>query len=186
MINKGDIVVIYRKAYKGPFKYLVTRCILFFTTAWWLHEPTSKVYHAEIAWDNLSDSEFRAFTMEPPKSRFKDRRYSRKIIFRPKDLTVNYLDSVAQAYYDKNVGKKYDFFRILLMGLNWLFRTTWFTDHYKNKELDICSEFVARMYDRMNYPCSPNEPNSTTPDCIYDYCLAHPDRFEVVYDHRAQ
>lgn len=185
MINKGDIVIIYRNKYKGPFKYIVTRCILFFTTAWWKKEPTSKVYHAELAWDNLSDTAFRAFTMEPPKARFKDRRYNRKAIFRPRFLTPAFMDSVTTSYYEKHVGKKYDFFRLILMGLNWVFRTSWFTDHYKNGERDICSELVARMYNRMNYPCSVNHPNSTTPDDIYDYCFGHLDQFEIVYDAQA-
>lgn len=183
MINPGDIVLIYRNQYKGPFKYLVTRAILFFTTAWWRKEVTSKVYHAELAVSSIGDDEFVVATMEPPKYRFKDRGYNRKVIFRP-FLNEGWIEQQLDKYLTDNLGKGYDFLRLGMMLLNWIFRTTFFTEHYKNGTLDICSEAVARFYEHMDFRCSGFAANSTTPDDIYDYCLEHPEKFRKVYDAR--
>ena len=191
MIRPGDIVLLYRKQYKGPFKYLVTRAILFFTTAWWMGEPTSKVYHAELAVSpfetvevgKLAEMEFVVATMEPPRYRYKTRRYSRKVIFRPL-LNEGWVERELEKYLEENLGKGYDFLRIVMMVLNWIFRTSFFTDHYKNGAVDICSEAVARFYEHMDFRCSDLGANSTTPDDIYDYCLKHTEKFRKVYDAR--
>lgn len=184
MIKPGDIVLCYRKQYKGPFKYLVMRAILFFTTAWWRREPTSCVYHAELAVSTFGDSEFVVATMEPPKYRYKTRKYKRKLIFRPIFREEKYIAEVLEAYLEKHLGKRYDFLRLFMMLLNWIFRTSFFSDHYKNGERDICSEAVARFYEKLAYPCSDLDANSTTPDCIHDFCFAHPELFRVIYDYR--
>jgi len=179
-VEYGDIVCSYRKKYKGPFKYLITRLVLFFTTAWWMKEPTSKVYHAEIAIKNISESEFKVATMEPPKYRYKDRGYERRVIFRLKDKPKVF-KVYMEAYVVSSLGRKYDFLRILLLVLNWIFRTSYFTDHYKNGHRDICSEAVARPYYRMRHPCSAEHPDSTTPDDVYDYCRLS-GNFDTIYD----
>jgi hypothetical protein len=182
--NPGDIVLLYRKQYKGPFKYLVTRAILFFTTAWWMGEPTSKVYHAELAVSTsvLSENEFVVATMEPPKYRYKNRRYTRKVIF-SSFLDKGWVERKLDGYLAANLGKKYDFLRLVMMLLNWIFRTSFFTEHYKTGARDICSEAVARFYEHMGCPCSDVEANSTTPDDIYDFCRDS-GKFRKVYDAR--
>lgn len=181
-IIKGDIVLIKRKKYDGPFKYLITRLILFFTTAWWKDEPTSKVYHAELADSQLNDREFIVITMEPPKCRFKDRSYDRKIIFRlkypPQDFYLMY-----DMYKKAKLGEKYDFIKILAFVLDFLTFGTFFTRHLVNKSRDICSEFVARFYEGwVRVPCSDEVPDSTAPDNILDYCLVNTKLFDKIYE----
>lgn len=179
----GDIVLIHRKKYNGPFKYLVTRLILFFTTEWWKGEKTSNHYHAEMVVEDLGNGEIMVVTMEPPKCRFKTRSLNRKAIFRVR-LRLPMFNKAFFRYVDLKLGQKYDFLKLLFCWLDWVFHTTWFTRNYVNPCRDICSEFVARFYEEViRIPCSYLTADSTKPDDIYDYCRES-SSFITVYDER--
>ena len=188
-LQPGDIVLIYRQRYKGPFSYLITRIILFCTTDWWKKEPTSKVYHAEMVYEQIDDSNFRVIDMEPPKCRFKDRRFNRKVIFRLKNKP-EWFDDAFYTYILKYFGVKYDFVRFILFSLLWLFLgwnflgklfSKWF---YKTKQ-SVCSVFVARFYQYfIGIECSIEDAEISTPDDICDYCVLHTEKFEKIFDSR--
>lgn len=182
-LEPGDIVLIYRKEYNGPFKYLITRLILFFTTAWWRNEPTSTVYHAEMVVNQINDKEFRVVTMEPPKCRFKTRSFNRKRIVRLK-LKGPFFDKGFEGYVSEKLGQKYDYLKLLQIILYWVF-LGWnpLGRIYKNSDRDICSEFVARFYEDIGIPCSWFDANITTPDDIYDM-TGKSVFYKVVYDDR--
>jgi hypothetical protein len=127
--------------------------------------------------------EWMVITEEPPGVHLMDLGSSpRRIIFRlnkkPEDFESKFYE-----YCKASIGKPYDYIKFLVLGLDWLFCTTFFSRNITNSNADICSEFVARFYDRyIGIPCSTQKAGSTTPDDIYDYCKAHQDLFTIVYD----
>lgn len=172
----GDIILRRRKPYKGPFKYLITRLILFFTTAWWKGEDTSKHYHAEMVYgysDRLGG--WQSITMEPPKCRVERMPNDYMLIYRLKIKPPKF-DDAFYKYSAEKLGQRYDFIRFFWMGLYWLtLGWNWLGLVWKDPNRDICSEFVARFYEeRIGIPCSHKDPNLTTPDDIYDFLLHHP------------
>lgn len=175
MFEPGDIVLRYRPKYKGPFKYLVTRCILFFTTEWWKGESTSKVYHAEMYY-----GDGKVITMEPPYCRLKDMRKTRFVVFRAKHESASF-EHYFFVYCNLKMGQKYDFLKLIGCLLDWVFHTRWFTRHFVNPAKDICSEFVARFYKNVNWPCSEVSAESSTPDDILDFCETY-SNFNRIYD----
>jgi len=180
-LEPGDIVLSYRRQYKGPFKYLVTRLILFFTTAWWKGESTSKVYHAEMVVKSLSDKEFQVVTMEPMKCRYKTRSYNRKRILRL-NLKGPFFNNAFEQYVQEKFGQKYDYLKLIQIILYWMFLGwNWLGRIYKNSDRDICSEFVARFYERVGIVCSTVDADITTPDDIYDM-TSHAIFYKVVFD----
>lgn len=176
MFEPGDIILRKRKPYKGPFKYLITRLILFFTTAWWKKEKTSKHYHAEMVWGFSHElDQWMAVTMEPPECRVERMPSTYILVFRLKIKPPNF-DDVFEKYVLEKLGQRYDFIRFLWMWLYWLtMEWNWLGLLYENPDKDICSEFVARFYEeRVGIPCSPVDSNLTTPDDIYDFLVNHP------------
>lgn len=173
MFESGDIVLKKRKPYEGPFKYLITRLILFFTTEWWRGEKTSKHYHAEMVYGfDPSLLEFRVVSMQPPKCSIRSMPLRRNIVFRLK-LKPPKFNGVFDRYILRKLGQRYDFIKFILCGIDWIFRTTWFTRTFVNPCRDICSEFVARFYEeRIGIPCSDLPADSTKPDDIFDFCMS--------------
>ena len=188
MFERGDIVVNYRKKYKGPFKYLLTRLICFFTTAYWKDEATSKVYHAEMVYtpsDTLN--EVKDISQEWPCVKITDfGKLSRKAVFRLKNKPVDF-EAKFEEYCTKTIGQPYDWPKILMMAFFWLFRGTGLARLFVNlagsRKRDICSEYVAKFYKyETGVMCANVEPGYTAPDDILDYCHDHPELFDIIID----
>jgi hypothetical protein len=184
--QKGDIVVMYRHKYKGPFNYLLTRLICFFTTEWWRGEKTSTTYHAEMIYEPNEDINLvKDISQEWPCVRITDLGHlHRKAIFRLKNKPLNF-ETLFNRYCNRLVGQPYDWLKLMSMALFWLFWgssfSRWLVRLFSLKKHDVCSEFVARFYeDEIGVPCSRVDANYTAPDDILDYCLDNPDLFEVI------
>jgi len=180
MFEPGDIICTYRKKYEGPFKYLLMRLILFFTTEWWHGEKTSTVYHTELVYDKIGDLWF-SVTMEPPCCRLQKMPLKRVVVFRLKEKPDGF-EGEFRSYANVRLGQRYDYIKLLMCLLDWIFHTTWFTDKVRNLNRDICSEFTAGFYKDYGIPCSKLEPDSTKPDDIFDYCIENDNIFEKVYE----
>jgi hypothetical protein len=48
----------------------------------------------------------------------------------------------------------------------------------------VCSETVATIAIDLRTPCSDKKPSATDPDTIKDYCLSHPEEFELIFDQK--
>lgn len=182
MFRPGDIILRRRKEYKGPFKYLLTRIILFFTTAWWKGEKTSQHYHAEMVycWSE-EDGEWKSITMEPPRCKIRSMPKTRILVARlnnkPEDFDYEFF-----RYCQEKLGQGYDYLKFLWMGVYWLFLGwNWLGRIWDNPSRDICSEFVARFYqDRIGVRCSIEDANISSPDDIYDL-VSSSDKFSIIY-----
>jgi hypothetical protein len=177
----GDIVLKYRPEYKGPFKYLVQRLILFFTTEWWISENTSKVCHAEMVYGQIDDDSYTVIDEEPPKVQFKTRGFNKRIIFRLLDKPPNF-DELFKAYVLTNLRKRYEYWKLLLFMLDWIFHTNRFSKHWDLSHYYVCSEFVAKFFEEIGRPCSAVSFESSDPDEIFDYCLLYNGVFGVISD----
>lgn len=188
LFQPGDIVIHYRRKYRGPIAYLLTRLICFFTTEWWKNEPTSKVYHAEMVYSPADDIEdVKDISQEWPTVRItRFGKLNRKAVFRLKHKPANF-DSLFQEYCLKTLGQPYDWPKLIAMTLYWLFRgnsiARFFVNLFGSRKRDICSEYVAKFYHSyVGVPCSPVKPGYTTPDDILDWCKSKPDVFECIVD----
>lgn len=183
MFKSGDIVVSYRKKYEGPFKFLMTRLICFFTTEWWKGEETSKTFHAEMIYSPSNNiNEIKDISQEWPCVKITSFRHlNRRAIFRLRNKPPNF-DSLFFEYCNQTLGQKYDWLKLIGLAFVWLFRMNWWARLFSLKNKDICSEYVARFYqDWIQIPCSSEKANFTTPDHILDYCLEYPKLFEVIH-----
>lgn len=178
IVEPGDIVLIHRAKYDGPFKYLITRLILFFTTAWWRSEKTSKYYHAEMV-NRVKNNGFQVITDEPPGVRFKDRSFDRKRIYRLRNKPSNFIAKF-DAYVRYTYKMKYGYFGLLLLFVRWLFLDWNFVGKIWIKP--VCSGHVAAFYElKIKIPCSEWVYELTSPDDIEDYCESHSEIFERIF-----
>lgn len=177
----GDIVVKYRPRYNGWFKYFVQRAICFFTTEWWMNEHASNVSHAEMVYRQINGDSYTVIDEEPPSVQFKNRGFNRRIIFRQINKP-EWFDQMFESYVQSNLGKKYEYTKLLLFVFDWIFHTDWFTKHWDCHHYFVCSEFVAKFYEIEGCPCSGKSFESTAPDDILDFCRIHPELFIIVSD----
>lgn len=182
IFQPGDIVCRFRPQYKGWFKYLVTRLILFFTTEHWLGEKTSTVYHTEMFYGYRGEADQpTCITMEPPECRLRRMPHTRLAVFRLRDKPAVF-DGMFKLYCEARLGQRYDFVKIVAFVLDWLFWTKWFSERTANGGRDVCSEFTARFYHRVGRLCSLYPADCTTPDDIYDFVREYPEIFELIYE----
>ncbi|MFX0084320.1 MAG: hypothetical protein ACFFAU_01500 [Candidatus Hodarchaeota archaeon] len=106
--------------------------------------------------------------------------FSRKhIVYRYKKLTEEQRNNlVVSATAD--IGKGYDITLIFGKLLTWLTGVKWFVRNIESKEKEICVTRVALWYSRIGITFGKRTWHEVTTDDIDDYCITHPDEWEVI------
>lgn len=195
-LQPGDIILCRRKPYKGPFKYFLTRIILFFTTEWWTGEKTSKHYHAEMIYLPMNKFSDKSLTIvlakyshlftektlvisqDWPKVRIKSLgSLNNKEIWRLSEKPEDFNEKFFK-YCEEKIGQKYDWLKFISFGFYWLFLGSriglWINKKLGLKHKDVCSEFVANFYESIGNRASVKPASATSPDDIYDYISSSP------------
>lgn len=101
-------------------------------------------------------------------------------IIRKKDLTEDQKE-IMRKEAPILIGQKYSIFRIFLQLLDHLFHTNYFTSRVMDKRVQVCSSYVAWIYNKAcNYKFNGVSWESCDPDDIEDDSIIFDDRWVVL------
>lgn len=101
-------------------------------------------------------------------------------IIRKRNLTEDQKNIIC-AEAIKLLGLRYGVWRIVLQMFDHFFNTDWFTSKEECENIQVCSSYVAWIYDKAcNYNFNGVEWQSCEPDDIEDDQLAHPEVWELL------
>jgi len=81
----------------------------------------------------------------------------------------------------KLLGEPYGYFRIFLQMFDQIFNTDWFTSRAENEYLQVCSSYIAWIYDKAcDYHFNGVEWTCCDPDDIDDDSILNAHRWEIV------
>lgn len=102
-------------------------------------------------------------------------------IFRPIGLNDKEKNIITEKAIDY-VGRSYGWFKILMHMLDYFLGGIYFFRRLANSDkYPICSWVVANAYSKvgLNFGCDPGQAN---PDDLWDYCIEHPNKYELILD----
>ena len=101
-------------------------------------------------------------------------------VFRPKNISEKDLAKIV-ASVNSYVGRKYGYLKIAAHFGDWCLGGRYFFRRFVSSDrYPICSWVVAQAYSDAGFTFGV-EPGAADPDDIWDYCTAHPDKYEVVH-----
>lgn len=101
-------------------------------------------------------------------------------IYRPINLTRTEIDTIV-AEAREQVGKSYGFLKIVGHFLDWLLLGAYiFRRLTRNGDYPICSWLVAHAFAKAGKSFGV-DPGAATPDDIWDFIVASPDKYEMVH-----
>jgi hypothetical protein len=174
-INKGDIIVFHGTA-------LISRLVRFFSTTGGEH--ATRVNHIAVAatTDEIHQVQIiEALTHVDLHGLWEQYagKGDRIAIFRKRNLT----DAEAVAIVKKAatyIGDSYGYLKIVMHLLDWCIGGRYFFRRLThNDKFPICSWVVAAAYSEIgeHFDC---EVAQAEPDDIWDYCLSHMDKYEMI------
>jgi hypothetical protein len=142
-----------------------------------LIEAIDKYYHIEMYYGNNT-----VFTEEPPKAHIDVLPSVKLKVFRLKNKPNDFNDKFDK-YCKTAMNFPFDYGKWWQLFLNAIFGTTKFSKGKDNLTKDVCAENVTRFYkESIGVLCSIYDPDSSIPADVNEYCSAHPELFDLIFD----